>query len=528
MLDYLQKGSKVIDTMITGVIKYDADHNESQLKARCCMRGDQMDDVCVEDKTSPAIRCEGIKCCEANKVLRRQDEVCFDYVGAYLQSRQLTTLIARAPAGHRNRDEDEVEYYWLMKVPLYGQADAGLRWNEEINQFLTSDKECRMSRGDAEPCIYDRAVGDNDDERVNMSLYVDDGKLYIDPTEAARAEGERIRKKIESRWNIKFQETNQKETYMLSANILRHSSSHTSIGMRTYLEKAASEHLPKSLESYPASWTNNPCDKNMVRDYEAALSKTDMITGPEADRYGTIVGVLQFACSFRPDISYPVGVGGRCRTYPTAKMLEHMERVLVYAVRNKDIFINYTATQPNSHKLRGASDSDWSVRRSTTGFVIILACGAIAHASRRQHCIALSSTEAELMALADLAVELLYIREVLKHIGHLFENELELETKDPEAHRLVHSVGDIMHGATEIGVDNSGAYSLCLRTTNGKNSRHVERKCYRMRELRIDGYVQMKLIPTKEMCADMLTKPLDDVTFQRHRATVMNLAASAH
>lgn len=62
-------------------------------------------------------------------------------------------------------------------------------------------------------------------------------------------------------------------------------------------------------------------------DYEAALAKTDVITGKEAERYGTLVGVLQYACSFRPDISFAVGVGARCRTFPTARMLGHMERV---------------------------------------------------------------------------------------------------------------------------------------------------------------------------------------------------------
>ena len=36
-----------------------------------------------------------------------------------------------------------------------------------------------------------------------------------------------------------------------------------------------------------------------------------------------------------------------------------------------------------------------------------------------------------------------------------------------------------MHGKTEIGVDNTGAYDLCHRATMGKNSRHVERKVYK-------------------------------------------------
>ena len=150
----------------------------------------------------------------------------------------------------------------------------------------------------------------------------------------------------------------------------------------------------------------------------------------------------------------------------------------------------------------------------------------MAHGSHRQHCVAMSSTEAELMALAELAMELMYVREVLKHMGHAFSSDIELETKDTEAHRLVNKVGDIMHGPTEVGVDNSGAYSLCQRSTNGKNSRHVERKVYKMRELRVAGVVTLKLVPTKEMSADMLTKALDTETFTKHRRDVMNLACA--
>jgi hypothetical protein len=80
----------------------------------------------------------------------------------------------------------------------------------------------------------------------------------------------------------------------------------------------------------------------------------------------------------------------------------------------------------------------------------------------------------------------------------------------------------LQHGATEIGTDNSGAFDLCHRDTQGKHSRHVERKMFKMRELAHSGKVKLKLIPTAEMSADMLTKALDDRTFLRHRRTVMN------
>jgi hypothetical protein len=259
-------------------------------------------------------------------------------------------------------------------------------------------------------------------------------------------------------------------------------------------------------------------------DYEAACTKTGLLQKEDAERYGTLVGALQFACSFRPDVSFAIGVGGRCRTFPTAAMLGHMERVLVYLGRTADLAINYVASAPDSYKLRGRSDSNWDVRRSTTGYCISLAMGVVAHGSRRQHCIAMSTTEAELMAVADLALELLYVRSVLEHMGHVFSlTDIEAATRSAEAHRLVHSVGDILHGPTEVGVDNKGAFDLCHRTTVGKNSKHVDRREYKMRELRADGVVTLVHTPTDEMDADMLTKPLGDAVFAKHRRSVMNL-----
>ena len=84
---------------------------------------------------------------------------------------------------------------------------------------------------------------------------------------------------------------------------------------------------------------------------------------------------------------------------------------------------------------------------------------------------------------------------------------------------------EIVHGPISVETDSSSAHDLCHRKTVGQNSRHVERKAWKMRELQRAGKVRVKLIPTAENDADMFTKVLDNKTLQRHRATVMNLAA---
>ena len=73
--------------------------------------------------------------------------------------------------------------------------------------------------------------------------------------------------------------------------------------------------------------------------------------------------------------------------------------------------------------------------------------------------------------------------------------------------------------------NNSGARDLCHKSTVGQNSRHVERKMFKMRELQHQGKVRVGLIPTALNAADLFTKPLPNKVFAEHRATVYNFAA---
>ena len=120
--------------------------------------------------------------------------------------------------------------------------------------------------------------------------------------------------------------------------------------------------------------------------------------------------------------------------------------------------------------------------------------------------------------------------EVLKTLGHQFDHYYpEIETSDPEAHKRIHDTQSqvIRHGKVECETDSQSAHDTCHRRTIGPNSRHVERRVFKMKELQHAGKVIVKHISTKLNSADMFTKPLDDKTFAMHRAEVMNLPAKA-
>ena len=131
----------------------------------------------------------------------------------------------------------------------------------------------------------------------------------------------------------------------------------------------------------------------------------------------------------------------------------------------------------------------------------MLARAMITGTSRRQHCITMSSCEAELVALADCAIELLFTFGVLELLGYPTGESIEVFT------------------------DNKAAHDLCNRFTTAQNSRQIDRKMFKMRELRGGGVVKVRHIPTEDNPADLFTKLLSRQVFEKHRATVLNTVA---
>ena len=59
------------------------------------------------------------------------------------------------------------------------------------------------------------------------------------------------------------------------------------------------------------------------------------------------------------------------------------------------------------------SDSDWATRHSTSGYIFWLNNGAVSWKSKKQNSVALSSTEAEIVAASTCALELVFLRTLL-------------------------------------------------------------------------------------------------------------------
>jgi len=142
-----------------------------------------------------------------------------------------------------------------------------------------------------------------------------------------------------------------------------------------------------------------------------------------------------------------------------------------------------------------AGDTD--TRRSHTSYILMMNGGPISWKSRRQDNVSLSTSAVEFVAASQAGQKALYLRETLKDFGYQ------------------------QKAATEIYEDNLACVAMSESPVRRKFSRHMEIRCYFVRELVKAGFV--KLVPwrTHKMVADALTKSLPSPAFIGHRCVMM-------
>ena len=260
--------------------------------------------------------------------------------------------------------------------------------------------------------------------------------------------------------------------------------------------------LPKPASEYPA--VSTPSTGALTKHYETALLREHVVCPVLQTNFATVCGSLIYASPCcRPDIAITVGLLARCLTFPTPELMEDAVRCAVYLGQHPDDGIVFDAKAPGGEIMWSESDSDWALAHSTSGWHVSLAGGLVGYGAKRQHCIALSSTEAEIMAASQLATELVYFRGLLR------------EARMPQL------------APTDIGCDNDGARELSIDRKSCVRSRHLARRVFKVRELTVTGDVRVVRVATADNRADLFTKPLLPATFLRHKAVLMGAAAGA-
>jgi len=116
--------------------------------------------------------------------------------------------------------------------------------------------------------------------------------------------------------------------------------------------------------------------------------------------------------------------------------------------------------------------------------------GAISWASKKQPIVALSTTKAKYVAATAAACQAVWMRRMLRS---LCQEQVK---------------------ATVIFCDNSSAIALSKNSVFHKKMKHIDTRFHYIRELVNNGEIVLQHCRTEQQVADILTKPLDQKSFE--------------
>jgi hypothetical protein len=201
--------------------------------------------------------------------------------------------------------------------------------------------------------------------------------------------------------------------------------------------------------------------------------------------YASAVGSLMYAmvCT-RPDIAHAIGVVSRFLSNPGKEHWRAVKWILRYLRGTSNLCLCFGDGKP---VLDGYTDADMAgdidSRKSTSGYLITFAGGAVSWQSKLQKCIALSTTEAEYIAITEASKELLWMKKFLQELG--FQQDKYV-----------------------LYCDSQSAIHLSKNSTYHSRSKHIDVRYHWIRDALEMKKFQLEKIHTNDNGSDMMTKAL--------------------
>ena len=342
---------------------------------------------------SPTVQMATLRALLALMAAKRAKGAAGDFPQAYLNADQ-EIFYVWPPKSARQYDEDDDRLVWALPKALYGGMASGRHWYNMLRKWFV-DNEYKVS--DWDPCLFYKNNSDGTFHYV--AVYVDDlVHVYTDEEGYAKT----IKKFPE---DFHGYSDLGPLTEIFNAEVAA-DDKFVTLTQTRYIEALAGQFLPEEA-ARPKVYT--PALPNLGEVVKAAGEDgAPKLSAEGHAKYREIVGaILYVATVCRPDISASVSLLSRVLEAPTQSTLDAAIRVVRYLEATKDLGLRWTVGA--SAELSGMSDSDWAVVKSTSGYIFFMAQAAIAYIAKKQASIAMSSTEAEIMAASIAALEAVFL-----------------------------------------------------------------------------------------------------------------------
>ena len=388
--------------------KYDIDNNV-RYRARLVAKGFmQKYGVDYVETFSPVVRHTTLRLLFALSVQLELDITHLDITTAFLNGELEETIYMEKPYGSA-KSTDDCKVLKLKKA-IYGLKQSSRAWYKKVDDCLTS---IGYKRSKIESCLYTK---NNNNSKTFVTLYVDDFFIFSNDN----VETDNLKKTLASQFKVKdLGEIKQ------------------CLGMNVNVDKANGV-ITLSQENY----INQLLNKFLMTDCKTADTpmETKLNICKEENcksttPYQQLIGSLMYLSVLtRPDITYSVSFLSQFNNCYGNEHWLYAKRVLRYLKKTKKNGLKYSKN--GNSQLEGFVDADWGNnvidRRSYTDLCFTLSGCVISWETKKQRTVALSSTEAEYMAITEGCREAIYLRNLL----HEITNELYPVTISSDNHVL--------------------------------------------------------------------------------------------
>lgn len=445
--------------------------NQSQLnyKARLVAKGfSQQHGVEYFDTFAPVARLSSIRLLLAMAVCNREYIHQMDVNNAFINGHLKEDIYMQQPEGFVS--EQHPNYVCKLQRTLYGLKQAAREWYMRVNTFLNSHG---FATSQSDQGIF---CGTIDGVLMKIILYVDDILILCCNTEAIQ----QVKTLLSNEYRMK----DLGEVHEFLGIKIEY---HFSEGTMSLNQSTKIDGILERFNMSNCKGVSTP----MMHNFAKILSDNEdeaIINVP----YRELIGCLLYlSMCTRPDITYAITIMSKYCEKPTQLHWMMLKRILRYLKATKNFQLLYT--RDDTMRLTAYSDADWASlrdRKSTSGVAIFYGNCLVNWKSKRQSIVALSTTEAELVALVDAYKEFKLSKKIIYELdGALKEFVMKCDNQPCIS---------ILHGNGYSG-----------------RAKHIDLRFMALQSYIKSNEFRLQYCQTSDMIADVFTKALGSTAHNR-------------
>ncbi|CAA7029216.1 unnamed protein product [Microthlaspi erraticum] len=369
-------------------------------KARLVARGfSQKEGIDYQEVFSPVVKHVSIRVLLTLVVNLDLELEQMDVKTAFLHGNLEEDLYMYQPEGYV--DEKQRDKVCLLKKSLYGLKQSPRQWNKRFDEFMKTQD---FTRSKHDQCVYTKEI--SHENYIYLLLYVDDMLL------AARDMSDivNLKKQLSSTFEMKDLGAARR---ILGMEIIRDRVNGT-------LRLSQSSYLKKVIENFRMTDSKSSQTPIGAHFKLSLVTEDEECIDTEVTPYSSAVGSIMYAMiGSRPDLAYGIGLVSRFMSRPGSIHWEAVKWLLRYIKGSLDVELLYT--KDKNLDIQGYCDSDYAAdldkRRSISGYVFTVGGNVVSWKSNLQRVAALSTTEAEYIALTEAVKEGIWLRGLLQDFG---------------------------------------------------------------------------------------------------------------